>query len=124
MPGVRVSVETYVSIIDFLRSNKEQIESERLTQKEVIDMVKQQLHYDVGLSTVKRCSTIAGIRWVHASHIQQPLPLDREAIILMMASIDELYQRLGSEPPKRFADMRTKYVQEVTTPGKEADGQV
>lgn len=119
MSGTRVSVEVYVAITDFLKANKEKIETERLTQAEVVDLVSQAMSRKLGLSTVKRCCTIVGIKWTHISHIQQPPVLDREAIILMLVAIEELYIRIAGEPPQRFADMKTRYVQEVTTPRKE-----
>jgi len=105
-------MEQYVEITDYLRENKHRIESAENTQAEAAAIAEQALGYPVPLTTIQRCAKIAKVKWAKSPSPPPPVPLKREAIIILMGAIAGLYVETGKSVPDELANLQTTYVRE------------
>lgn len=108
----RITMEKYVEITDWLKMNKNKIEVTEHTQAEASLLAESELGYAVPLTTIQRCAKMAKIKWAKSPAPPSPVPLEREAIIILMGAIAGLYVETGKTVPAELANLQTTYVQD------------
>lgn len=106
----RISVEKYVEITDWLRTNKQRIQVAENTQAEAAAIAESELGFGVPITTIQRCAKIAGVKWAKSPAPPPPVPLEREAIIILMGAIAGLYIETGRTIPENLANLQSTYV--------------
>lgn len=110
----RVTVEQYVQITDWFRMNKDKIRIQQYTQLEAALQAENDLGYSVPLTTIQRCAKIAKIRWAKSPPKPPPVPIEREAIIILIGALAGLYVETGRTIPTGLANLKSTYVREPT----------
>lgn len=108
----RLTVEQYIQITDWLKENKHRIHSSVSTQLEICEESGQALGFKVPITSIQRCGKIAGIKWPKSPPKPPPVPIEREAIIILIGAIAGLYVETGRTMPESLANLKTAYVQE------------
>lgn len=106
----RVTISQYVEITDWLRSNKERLGRLGSSQLDTADLASQELGYRIPRSTIKKCAAIAGVQWPRSPTKPPPVPLDHEAIIILIGAIEGLYIETGKTVPDDLANLHSTYV--------------
>ena len=106
----RVTIAQYVEITDWLRANKERLLRLRYSQLDTATLASGELGYSVPRSTVKKCGEIAGIRWPGSPTKPPPVPIEREAIIILIGALAGLYVEEGKTVPDDLANLHSTYV--------------
>lgn len=110
----RITVEQYVEITDWCKNNKHRIESQtECTQAEAAAIASGELGYGVPITTIQRCAKIAKIKWAKSPAPPLPVPLEREAIIILIGAISGLYVETGRSVPAELANLQSMYVREL-----------
>ena len=112
MAQTRMSVEQYDEINCWLRNNKNRIERIECTQLEAASMCGSELGFKIPLSTIQRCAKIAKVKWALSPSKPLPVPIGRDAIIILMGALSGLYIELGKTVPDRLANLQSAYVRE------------
>lgn len=112
MAGTKISPERYVEIHDWLRDNCDRIRRTECTQLEAAAMAKQALGYRVPHSTLIRMAKKAGVTWANSPPKPSPVPLEREAIIILMGAIEGLYIETTGSAPANLTELKRRYVQD------------
>lgn len=108
----RITVEQYVEIVDYLKVNKCRIEAAENTQLEAAAIAEADLGYVVPLTTIQRCAKIAGVRWAKSPALPPPVPLDHEAIVILIGAIAGLYIETGRTIPENLANLQSTYARQ------------
>ncbi|GAJ04105.1 unnamed protein product, partial [marine sediment metagenome] len=95
----RMTIERYIQITDWLKLNKDRIEKGGCTQLEAVAMAEKELGYEVPLSSIQRCAKMADIAWANSPPKPPPVPIDREAIIILIGALSGLYIEEGKTVP-------------------------
>ncbi len=106
----RVTIEQYVELVDYLKVRKSIIETAGDTQLEAAAVAEQVLGYPVPLTTIQRCAKIAGVKWAKSPAPSPPVPLDHEAIVILIGAIAGLYVETGRTIPENLANLQSMYV--------------
>ena len=109
----RITMEQYVKITDGCRENKHRVEREELTQLEATQLVTDELGFGVPITTIQRCAKIAKIQWAKSPATPLPVPLDHEAIVILMGAIAGLYIETGRTIPDDLANLQSTYARET-----------
>lgn len=109
---IRITVEKYVEITDWLKENKNKIEVTENTQSEAAAIAEAALGYAVPLTTIQRCAKIAKVKWAKSPNPPLPVPLDHEAIVILIGAIAGLYIETGRTVPAELANLQSTYVRE------------
>ena len=112
MAQTRMSIEQYDEINCWLRNNKDRIERIECTQLEAAAMCGGELGFRVPLRTIQRCAKIAKIEWALSPSKLPPVPLDHEAIVILIGSLAGLYIEEGKTVPDALANLQSRYVKE------------
>ena len=108
----RMTLEQYYKIIGWLQDNKRQIHASSNTQIEVCEAAAIDLQFVVPITTIQKCGKIAKIKWPKSPTPPAPVPLEREAIIILMGAIAGLYVETGRTVPTELANLQSTYVRE------------
>ncbi len=118
----RMTVEQYIQVADWLKLNKDRVEKMRYTQFEVAAIAGGELGFDVPLSSIQRCAKITNITWANSPPKPPPVPIDREAIIILIGAVAGLYIEEGKTVPDNLANLQSQYVKEgITEPATPAN---
>lgn len=109
----RMTIEQYVKVTDWLRSNKNRImHVEELSQIQTAKIASTELGFEISLSTIQQCGKVAEIRWPKSPPPTPPPPIDREAIIILIGALHGLYLETCGSAPQNLTDLKSAYVQE------------
>jgi len=108
----RLSIEEYVEITDWLKVNKHRIESTENTQLEAAAIAGSELGYIVPLTTIQRCAKIAKVKWAKSPAPPLPVPLEHEAIVILIGAIAGLYIETNRTVPAELANLQSNYVRD------------
>jgi len=109
----RMSVEQYLQIGKWLENRKQDIEKTGLAQKDVQILISEELGYTVSFSSIVRCAKAIGIQWAGSPPKPPPVPIDREAIIILIGALAGLYIEEGKTVPDDLANLQSTYVRET-----------
>lgn len=109
-PKQRMTLEQYYEIIGWLQNNKQRIQLSDDTQLEVCGQAEYELRFKVPITSIQKCGKIAKIRWPKSPPPPAPVPLEREAIIILMGAIAGLYVETGKTVPNELANLQSTYV--------------
>lgn len=107
-----MSVEQYIAINDWMRSNVTRIEDTQCTQGEVASLATTALGYAVPLSSIQKCAKIIGIKWAKSPPKPPPVPIEREAIVILIAAVAGLYIETGKTVPDALANLKSAFARE------------
>lgn len=108
----RMSIEQYLKIGRWLENKKEHIESKGLAQKDVQILISGELGFEVPLSSIIRVAKELRIEWVGSPLKPPPVPIEREAFIILIGALAGLYIELGKTVPDDLANLMSAYVRE------------
>ena len=108
----RMTLEQYIDIGKWCQHNRERIETTGCTQLEAAALVSKDLGFEVPLSTVIRAAKKMGVAWANSPPKPPPVPLDHEAIVLLICAVEGLYVELGKTVPDNLANLHSTYVKE------------
>lgn len=108
----RMSVEQYLQIGKWMENNKMKIATQWLAQEQVRVLISQELGYEVPFSSVIRCAKAVGIEWAGSPPKPLPVPLDREAIIILIGALSGIYIETGKTVPDDLANLQSAYAKE------------
>ena len=111
-PKQRMTLEKYVQIIGWLKENKHRIHHSDDSQIDVCRQAENTLGFIVPITSIQKCGKIAKIRWPKSPTPPAPVPLEREAIIILMGTIAGLYVETGRSVPTELANLQSTYVRE------------
>ena len=111
-PKHRMTLEQYYPIINWLIANKHRIHHSDDSQIEVCRQAENELGFVVPITSIQKCGKIAKIKWPKSPALPAPVPLDREAIIILMGAISGLYVETGKTVPTELANLQSTYVRE------------
>ena len=114
----RLSVEQYVKVTDWLRQYKPRIEKEEMTQLEAAQTCSDELEFEVPITTIQRCAKMAGVVWAKSPPKPQPVPIERDAIMILIGAISGLYIETGRSVPQALADLKSAYARETANKTK------
>lgn len=117
----RMTTEQYYKIICWLKENKHRISTSDYTQLEVCEQAEVGLGFAVPITSIQKCGKIAKIKWPKSPPTPPPVPLEREAIIILMGAIAGLYVETGRTVPDSLANLQTTYVREPVVDDEEDD---
>lgn len=112
MKATRMSIEQYLQIGKWLENNRDMIESRGHSQGEAQILMSSALGYEVPLSSVTRCAKAMSIRWAGSPAKPPPVPLEREAIIILIGAIAGLYIETNRTVPDDLANLQSTYTKE------------
>ena len=121
MSQSRMTIEQYIQITDWLRENKDRIGTMESTQLEVASLVTGALGFTVPLSSIQKCAKIVGIKWAKSPPPLPPVPVDHEAIVILIGAIEGLYIETSKTVPDNLANLHSRYVKEVIPEPKEPE---
>ena len=110
MKQTRMSVEQYLQIGKWLETWKERIETKGLTQIEIQGIMSGELGFTIPRSSVIRCAKAIRIKWMGSPLPPSPVPLEREAIIILITSLEGLYIEMDKTVPDDLANLHSTYV--------------
>ena len=108
----RMTVEQYIQVTDWLKMQKSVIEDQKSTQLEVAARASSVLGHKIPLSSIQRCAKMAKIEWANSPPKPPPVPIDHEAIVILIGAIAGLYIETGKTVPDNLANLQTRYVKE------------
>lgn len=111
---MRMTIEQYVEITEWLKIHKRGIEANQRTQLEIASQAGDELGYVVPITTIQRCAKIVGVKWAKSPPAPPPVPIEREAIIILIGAIAGLYVETGRTIPENLANLQMAYVQQNT----------
>jgi hypothetical protein len=114
----RVSVEQYVTLTDWCRTNKRSLEANENTQAEAAALAEGDLGFAVPITSMQRCAKIAEIRWAKSPPPPPAPPIEREAIIILIGALEGLYIETGRTVPALLANLKSTYVRAEDTTGR------
>ncbi len=110
MKQQRISMEQYVEVTDWCRTNKYRIEGGVMVQLHAAQIAGSELGYVVPITTIQRCAKIAKIKWAKSPPPPIPVPLDHEAILILISSLCGLYVETVGSVPDELANLKTNFV--------------
>lgn len=113
----RMTVEQYVEITECLKVSKHRIEASEFTQLEAAAYIGSNLGYEIPLTTIQRCAKIAKVKWAKSPTPPLPVPLEREAIIILIGAIAGLYIETNRTVPAELANLQSTYVRNQENDG-------
>lgn len=111
-PRHRITLEQYVQIIDWLKENKHRILRDELMQLPTAQEATVALGFAVPITSIQKCARIAKIKWAKSPAPPPPVPIDREAIIILIGAISGLYVETGRTIPANLENLKSAYVRE------------
>lgn len=112
-PKHRMTLEEYYQIINWLKENRHRIHaSSDATQLEICKQAEESLGFNVPITSLQKCGRIAKIKWPKSPAPPLPVPIQREAIIILIGAISGLYVETNRTVPAELANLQTTYVQE------------
>lgn len=107
-----MTIEQYIQITDWCRENKHRIQKEEVTQLKAAEEAGAVLGYEIPITSMRRCAVMAKIKWANKRPEPLPVPIEREAIIILMGAISGLYIETGRTVPTDLANLQMTYVAE------------
>ena len=107
-----MSIEQYLKIGRCLEGWKERIETTGLAQKDVRTLVSGDVGFEVPLSSIIRVAKELDITWAGSPPKPPPVPIEREAIIILIGAISGLYIETGKTVPDDLANLQSAYARE------------
>ena len=107
----KMTIESYIEITDWCRENKYKIHEQEWPKTKACKEASKALGYDVPLTTMIRCSKVAEIKWPK-SRPTPVVPIDREAILVLMGALAGLYVETGKTVPDNLANLQSAYIRE------------
>lgn len=107
----RLKFEEIIKINDWLKACKHKIESTEMTQIDAQKLATEELGFEVPRSSLQHLARIVGVKWAKSPPPPAPVPLDREAIIILISSLYGLYVETVGSVPKMLEDLKSTYVQ-------------
>lgn len=107
-----MTLEEYYQIINWLKEKKHRIHSSNDTTEEIRTQAEEELGFNVPITSLQKCGKIAKIKWPKSPTPPPPVPLEREAIIILMGAISGLYVETGRTVPAGLANLQITYVAE------------
>lgn len=114
MKQTRMSIKQYLQIGKWLENSKNMIESRGHSQIEVQILMSSALGYNVPLSSVIACAKALDIVWARSPAKPPPVPLDREAITILIGALSGLYLETGRTVPDNLANLQSAFAKEGT----------
>lgn len=108
----RMTLEQYYKIINWLKEHKHQIHGSNDTQDEIRKQAENELAFAVPITSIQKCGKIAKIKWPKSPAPPQPVPLDREAIIILIGAVHGLYVETSGTVPDALQNLKSTYVQQ------------
>jgi len=105
-------IEQYIQITDWCRENKHRIQSEEITQSKAAEEAGAVLGYEIPITSMRRCARMAKIKWSKTRPEPQPIPIDREAIIILIGAVHGLYVETSGSVPEALQNLKSTYVQD------------
>jgi len=112
MKTTRMSIEQYLKIGRCLEGWKERIETTGLAQKDVRTLVSGDVGFEVPLSSIIRVAKELDITWAGSPPKPPPVPIEREAFIILIGAVEGLYVEAGKTVPDNLANLHSAYVKE------------
>lgn len=110
-PRHRITLEQYVKIIEWLKENRDRILRDELTQLSVAQQATLSLQFAVPLTSIQKCAKIAKIKWAKSPPKPPPVPLDHEAIVILIGAIHGLYVETSGTVPENLENLKSTYAQ-------------
>lgn len=114
MSKSRIRPEQYVEICEWLKTNRDRVQRTEMTQLEAATAAESALGYRVPRSTIIRMAVLAGVTWAKSPLKPPPVPLDYEAIVILMGAIAGLYVETGKTVPDALANLQSRYIKKET----------
>ena len=111
-PKHRMTLEEYYQIINWLKDKRHRIHSSNDTTERIRMEAEEELGFNVPITSIQKCGRIAKIKWPKSPTPPAPVPLEREAIIILMGAIAGLYVETGKTVPTELANLMSIYVRE------------
>ena len=111
-PKHRMTLEQYYQIIGWLQQNKHRIHASDLSQPEICIQAQEGLGFVVPITSIQKCGKIAKIKWPKSPVPPAPVPIDREAIIILIGAIHGLYIEKCGRAPDDLENLKSTYVRE------------
>jgi len=108
----RMTYEQYVDVTDWCKDNKERIERLGWTQLQAAQEATIALGFAVPLSSMQRCAKKVKIKWANSPPKSPEVPIDHEAIVILIGAIAGLYVETGKTIPDNLANLQSSYVRE------------
>ena len=109
MKQKRMSAEQYIEIGDWLRQEKDHIRLAAYQQEQVRQLCSARLGYEIPFSSLVRCAKAVGVQWA-GSPVVPEVPIDHEAIVILIGAIAGLYVETGKTVPDNLANLQSMYV--------------
>ncbi len=114
MSKTRIKPEQYVEINQWLKDNRDRIQRTEATQLETASIASHELGYRVPHGTVIRMAKTAGVTWAKSPPKPPPVPIDHEAIVILIGALEGLYVETGRSVPDDLADLHSRYARETS----------
>jgi len=111
-PKHRMTLEEYYVIINWLKEKKLRIHTSNDTTEEIRIQAEEELGFNVPITSLQKCGKIAKVKWPKSPPTPPPVPLEREAIIILIGTIAGLYVETGRTVPTDLANLQMTYVSE------------
>ena len=111
----RMSIKQYLQIGQWLENNRVAIEEKGHSQIEIQILISSNLGYEVPLSSVIACAKAIEIQWARSPTPPSPVPMEREAFIILITALEGLYVELDKTIPDALANLHSSYVKEKTS---------
>lgn len=115
MSKSRIKPEQYVEINQWLKDNRDRILRTECTQLEAAAMAEAELGYKVPHSTIIRMAKTASVTWAKSPPKPPPVPIDHEAIVVLIGALEGLYVETGRSVPDDLADLHSRYARKGDT---------
>ena len=112
MSAKRMSIKQYLQIGKWLDEHKMNIQAKKWSQPETQTIISSTLGYEVPLSTVISCAKALDIVWARSPAKPPPVPIDHEAIVILIGAISGLYIETGKTVPDNLANLQSTYARE------------
>lgn len=114
----RMTIEQYVAITEWCKHNKDRIEDLGWTQLRTAQEAAAVFQFAVPLSSLQRCAKLAKIQWANSPLSPPPVPIDREAIVILIGALCGIYIETDRTVPENLAALKRQYVSEGEAPTK------
>lgn len=110
--AIRMTIKQYLQIGRWLENNRNLIEEKGHSQVEVQILISSALGYEVPLSSIQKCAKAIEIQWAGSPLKPPPVPIDREAIIILIGALAGLYVETDRTIPDDLANLQSTYTKE------------
>lgn len=114
-PKHRMTLEEYYQIINWLKEHRTRIHGSNDTQEEIRKEAEDELGFTVPITSIQKCGKIVKVQWPKSPTPPAPVPIDREAIIILIGALHGLYIETSGTAPEALQNLKSTYVQQQPT---------